>query len=133
MQKILIQNPDTFIAKVGDIYDLTFNTIGIPFLSKLQENAIVDKVNKNERFSVLHSSSTNGKLVIRVKIVINPFPIAVAISAITTSVIGLFIFLSLSKVEQIINTPEGKTNNLASTVGIFGAIILLGTTILKKG
>lgn len=127
-----ILNPKSHIARVGEVYELTFTLIGIPFLEAPQTAVILTKINSDERFKVKNIDSRAGTLIVTVEIIKNPFPIIIVIEAVTVSLIGLFIYLSLGKVEQIINTPEGKTNNLATSLGISAAIVVLAGALLKK-
>ncbi len=131
MQKVLIIAPEQHLARIDEVYDLTFNTISVPFIEDIQKKLIRNKISENGKFQVESIESRSGELIVQIKIIKNPFPLALAIGAVSTAVIGLLVFLTLGKVEQIINTPEGKTNAFSSMLGIAAGILGLGFLFKK--
>ncbi len=130
MERILVdQNSHTALA--GEVYEFTFRTIGVPFIDKFQQDLIKKKIVKNPKLEVIHIDGQRGFLIVRVLVVENPLPLVMILSTITTASIGLFVWLSLTKVEQIINTPEGKTSNFATSIGLAVGVLSLG--LLFKG
>jgi len=134
MEKLLISSPQSHTALAGDVYEFTYKTIGIAFFDKFQQDIIKRNIEKNKKLNVTNIESNRGSLIIRVVVVENPLPLAIVLLGIrgaVAGIVGLFIYLSLNKVEQIVNTPEGKVNNLATTLGVAVGAVTLGALFMK--
>lgn len=127
--KKLIENAENHVAKVGDVYDLTYTLVSIPFISNQQRKIIAERINLDDRVKVIETDSSGGVLRIRVEVIKNPFPLGIIIALGFTSLVGFFAFSSLSKVEQIFESPTGKISGIAVSIGIIaGALGIFGLT-----
>lgn len=132
MEKILIKRPDEHEAVEGDIYELHFSILSFPIISKIQTDAIIKKLNENPVYRIKDIVSNQGELIVTVTIVQNPFPLALAIGAVTTVLAGFFIWGSLDKVYKIVESPEGKILSIGTISAVIVGIIVLLSLLVRR-
>ena len=108
-------------AKIGDVFDFHYSIKG--FGKQGQINSLVHELDQDLRWEVQEFDfDGENKVRIRVKILINPFPVVIVVGVIGAIGAGLFCFLSLDKIEKIISTPIGAAMGLGTLA--IGAIAL---------
>ena len=108
-------------ARIGDVFDFHYSIKG--FGKQGQIESLVHKLDLDPRWEVQEFDfDGENKLRIRVKILINPFPVVIVIGVIGAIGAGLFCFLSLDKIEKIIASPVGAAMGLGTL--LIGAIAL---------
>jgi len=111
--------PQSYGAVVGDVLDFYYTIRG--WGKQGQIESLVNDLDRDPRWEVKEYDLDNSKLRIRVKVLINPLPVILIVAAIGAIGTGLFVFLSLDKVEKVVASPMGAL----SLIGIAGAGILL--------
>ena len=110
-------------ARNGDIFDLHYTMRG--WGKQGQIESLINELDRDPRWSVIAARQpSETTLVIRVLIVDNPFPVAVVVAAVGAIGTGLFVWLSLDKVEKISGGPG------ALMVG--GALVVGGLYFLSR-
>lgn len=103
-----------FLMK-GDKVRLTFSAGG---LFKATKQALIrQRLTSIKEISVTEIAYTNTEMVVTARVVENPLPVAFLVGGIIAVAAGATVYLSLVKVERIIENPAG-----ALAVGGFGAI-----------
>lgn len=108
------------MSKAGNRYLITFKS------SKIFDKAVIRKLweKVHEDYVITDIQYKHPYLYIKIRIVHNPIPIAIIVIGFL-GVLGLFIgFLSLQKVEQIIDVPAG--------IVLAGALLAFSLTGLLK-
>lgn len=108
-------------ARIGDVFDFFYTIRGIG--KQGQINGLVSELDKDTRWKVLEYDLQDNRLRLRLKVLQNPFPIVLVVAAIGAIGTGLFVFLSLDKVEKVVASPAGALT-MVGTVGV-GVLILL--------
>lgn len=91
-------------AKNGETYD--FHYIMRGWGKQGQVESLVNQLDEDPRWKVLNTTMPDEThLVIRVKIVKNPFPLLLIVGAIGAIGTGFFLWLSLDKIEKISESP----------------------------
>ena len=116
-----IEVPQSEQARVGDVFDFFYTIRGIG--KQGQINGLVSKLDEDRRWQVKEYDLQDGRLRLRVKVLQNPFPIVLVVAAIGAIGTGLFVFLSLDKVEKVVASPAGALT-MVGAVGV-GVLILL--------
>jgi len=119
--------PQSYGAVVGDVLDFYYTIRG--WGKQGQIESLVNDLDRDPRWEVKEYDLDNSKLRIRVKVLINPLPVILIVAAIGAIGTGLFVFLSLDKVEKVVASPMGAL----SLIGIAGAGILLLLRGFKRG
>jgi len=109
---------DKHIVKVGDRYKFTY-TLPIIRSDKAVISFLSD-IKRDKRWEIVTYQliPARNKLIVDVKIIKNPFPIAILIVAFSATFVSLFLYLSLDSVEEIISKPAGAL--FMGAVGILG-------------
>lgn len=114
-------------ARVGDVFDFFYTIRG--WGKQGQINSLVNELDRDPRWEVKEFALDNSSLRIRVKILQNPFPLVLVVAAIGAIGTGLFVFLSLDKVEKVVASPAGAL----TMIGAVGVGILVLMKGLKRG
>jgi len=121
VKEIPVGEWESYPMKMGDVFRLTYKK---GFLTTQgQIDAVINEVARDERFRILDYKDTDASLVLTVKILQNPIPIAVLVAAIAAASIAVFLFLSLDKIEQIASTPAG--------IGFMVVALIAGIFVLR--
>ena len=83
---------------------------------------LIHKIDIDKRWKVISYTWNEPKLIIKIEIVINPLPVVIIVAAIGAIGTGLFCYLSLDKIEKIIESPMIKTSILGTV--LIGGLIL---------
>lgn len=130
--RILIENPNNYEAKKGEKYELHFTLLSLPLISEIQKNAIIAKINSNGIYKITDVQAQPNELIVTVVIVENPFPLALAIGAITTVLAGFFIWGSLDRVYKIVDSPQGQTLSIGIVLSAVVGIIVVTSLLLRR-
>jgi len=122
-----VEVPQSEQARIGDVFDFLYTIRGIG--KQGQINGLVSELDKDARWQVVEYDLQDSRLRIRVKVLQNPFPIILVVAAIGAIGTGLFVFLSLDKVEKVIASPAGALTML----GIVGVGVLFLIKGVKRG
>ncbi len=99
-------------ATTGDILDLHYSIRGFGKQGQMEE--LTRKLNQDPRWSVVRLSfKDESHVVIRMRVDQNPFPIILIVAAVGAIGTGIFLWLSLDKVEKITASPTIKIGILA--------------------
>lgn len=106
-------------ATNGDLFRLHYTIRGWGKQSQIA--ALANELDKDARWKVIKADMPNdNKVVFDILIVKNPFPIALIVGAIGAIGTGLFLYLSLDKIEKI----SGGFGPVL-VLGLFGAVLLI--------
>lgn len=133
IEKIKIDRPEEHEAVIGERFELHFKLMSLPILSTIQKNAIIKKLNENTKWKVQDIEVIDGVLIATIVIVQNPFPIALAITAVITACAGFFIWASLDKVYKIVESPDTKVFSITAVTGVIALVALLLLVVKKQG
>lgn len=113
-------------AKKGDVLDFFYTVKG--WGKQGQIESLVRKLDEDQRWKVKEYdfNPDTSKLRIRVEVVQNPFPIIIIVAAVGAIGTGLFCWLSLDKIEQVISTPVGGLVMAGTIVFAIMAIMKFG-------
>lgn len=132
MEKVLLQNPTDYEAVKGEKFEMHYNILSLPLLSAAIQKSIVNRLNANPIYKVVDTLIDGGKFIVTVVIVENPFPLALAISAVITATAGFFIWASLDKVYKIVESPTGSILSVGTLAGAVAGIIGLFLIFKKR-
>jgi len=116
-----IEVPQSEQARIGDVFDFFYTITG--WGKQGQINGLVSKLDEDPRWQVKEYDLQDSRLRLRVKVLQNPFPIVLVVAAIGAIGTGLFVFLSLDKVEKVVASPAGALT-MVGAVGV-GLLFLL--------
>jgi len=118
-----VEVPQSEQAKIGDVFDFFYTITG--FGKQGQINGLVTELDTDPRWQVVEYDLQDSHLRIRVKVLQNPFPIILVVAAIGAIGTGLFVYLSLDKVEKVVASPAGALTMLG-VLGVAGLFLLKG-------
>lgn len=91
-------------AKSGETYDFHYTMRGWGKQGQIEN--LVNRLDQDPRWKVLTTTMVDeSSLVIRILIVKNPFPLVLIVGAIAAIGTGIFLWLSLDKIEKISESP----------------------------
>ena len=122
-----VEVPQSEQARIGDVFDFHYTIRGLG--KQGQINGLITELDTDPRWKVIEYDLQDSHLRIRVKVLQNPFPIVLVIAAIGAIGTGLFVFLSLDKVEKVIASPAGALT-MVGLVGVGALFLLKG---MKRG
>lgn len=121
-------------AEVGDTLQITYQ-LRMRFLQQWQEDYLVSKLSNDSRYEII-SIATNqeeGKMVVELK-VLQPFsPVILVAVAVVAVLVGAAIFVSVTSIRRLGTVKLGKTEVNLTPILIFGVIVLIGWSFLRKG
>ena len=118
-----VEVPQSEQARIGDVFDFLYTIRGLG--KQGQINGLVTELDTDPRWQVLEYDLQDSHLRIRVKVLQNPFPIILVVAAIGAIGTGLFVYLSLDKVEKVVSSPAGAMTMLG-ILGVAGLFLLKG-------
>jgi len=102
----------------GDVLRLTYS-FNIPVFKAAQASYVVAEVNRDGRFIVQSYKVDNDRLVLVVKVIKSPIPLAVLVAVIISAGAVVFLFLNFEKAEKLIAAASPPIMAVAAVVGIF--------------
>lgn len=111
-------------ARNGEVYD--FHYIMRGWGKQGQIESLVNDLDEDQRWVVVSANmADDSRLVIRIKVVKNPFPLLLIVGAIGSIGTGLFLWLSLDKIEKISQSP-------VASFGILGLGLAAAFFMIRK-
>lgn len=106
-------------VKVGDHYRVTYR-MTFPVLKEVQSRLLAEKVKAQEpRIGNVVATVKGDLIVLDFDVLKNPFPLVAVLAAVSVVAGGMFLLLSLERVEKITTSPLGVAAIVAVVVGIW--------------
>lgn len=132
MEKILIERPKEYQATTGETLEMHYSIMSLPLIDKWQRASILKKINSDSHFKVQSVDYINNDLIITVKVIDNPVPVAALVIAVSGVLGTFFIMNSLKSVYKIVEKPAGALLTTGTAIGVIAGIFALGG-LLKRG
>ncbi|MBA7476276.1 hypothetical protein ES707_11659 [subsurface metagenome] len=111
-------------AKIGDVYDFYYTMTG--WGKQGQVESLSRELDQDPRWTVINIQRVDdSRIIIRVRVIKNPFPLLLIVGAIGAIGTGLFLWLSLDKIEKITEGP-------VVSFGILGLGIAAAYFVIQK-
>lgn len=108
---------ETQTLRVGEVYRFTYEKRF--FLSQGSVDSMIARIAGDPHFDVIDFKQTDGMFTLTAKVIkASPIPLGYIIAVVATAALGVFAFLSLTKVEKIISSPLGGIAFAAVAIAI---------------
>lgn len=97
----------THQVRVGETYRLTYTERF--FTTQGQIDTVMADMARDPRWKIVDYKKDGQKHIFTLRILTNPFPLALVIAAVAASAVSVFLFLSLDKIEQIAGPLAGPS------------------------
>jgi len=98
---------ETHQVKIGETYRLTYRERF--FTTQGQIDTVMADMARDPRWKIVDYTKDGQKHIFTLRILENPFPLALVIAAVAASAVSVFVFLSLDKIEQIAGPFAGPS------------------------